>query len=163
MEFDRHKRILIPLLTLVVVVVWGHTGMRFFRQLKDNEGTMPQKLNADSGWQGIDSSWFSWTFPKSLRDPFSLGSISVRATVQRKKMMPKAARQTSVEPKKPEIRLCGLVGTDAWRVAIIECPDGHTYKVRTGDQIDSMIVEQIEEKRLNIRCHEQIYHYPLDE
>ncbi len=163
MEFDRHKRILIPILTLVVIVVWGHTGMRFFRQLKDNENALPQQLNADSAWQGIDSSWFNWTFPKSLRDPFSLGTISVRATVQRKKMTPKAASQAFVEPKKPEIRLCGLVGTSARRVAIIECSNGQTYKVRTGDQIDSMIVEQIEEKQLNIRCHEQIYHYPLDE
>jgi hypothetical protein len=164
-DLDRHKRILIPVLAILVILVWGHTGLRVMNRLGENQDTMPAPdLTPGNQWQGFDSTWFDWHYPATLRDPFSLTRI--RHTPNPDKPAgpnSQASQPMPPEPVRPNLRYCGMVGTPGNRVAIIEIPNHQTLKVRPGDKIDSLIIHDVQEKRIFIRAGNRMWEYGVTE
>jgi hypothetical protein len=162
-DLDRHKRILIPVLAILAILVWGHTGLRVMNRLGENQDTLPPSdLITGSQWQGFDSTWFNWHYPETLRDPFSL-TRSRQAPDPHKTTGPKnqTSRPMPPEPVKPNLRYCGMVGDPGNRVAIIEIPNHHTLKVRPGDKIDSLVIHDVQEKHLIIHSGNRAWEYEV--
>lgn len=133
----------ISMLIVAVCVIWGHNLYRIVRELSVTVDIDDAALPVINPSVDIDSSWFCWRFPDSLRDPFQLTHEKKRLPIQLSHLLQPAHLDA-------RYRLLGIINDARGRMAVVETPRLEILFLHKRQKFDSLTVRDIDNSSMCI-------------
>jgi hypothetical protein len=150
------KPALVPILILTVVGIWGYNLYNLSRELTSPADTTGEAWAVHSRPVQLDSVWFEWEYPDSLRDPFTLAVLQRPATHEKLQL-------PAENMLLPPFRFTGLMRDKQGALAVLQTPQRATVFLRQGRLSDSLIARQINDKSITLLYRGKLYTLNLQE
>ncbi len=163
MNTQKKKSIIPWLLGITALIIWGHNGYKIFSDIfkSDEVKTFVEvpdwKPQIITSGTKMPSEFF--VYQADYRNPFKnwLRSLPLKKVLKSSK----SKKVKSLSPKRPFLRLTGILKDTSGLLALIEDPNGDVFFIRKGDKITGVKIIGIDSKSVSCCFEKQEYRLVL--